>query len=364
MSMPVLCIAGGGTGGHVMPACTLADCARHRWPDLQVDFIGAERGLEATLLPERGESVLLLTMHSVQNAHSMQKLRVLLWELPRAVLHIWKHWRQHTPKLVVGVGGYASVAGVVAALLRRIPVILYEQNAMPGLVNRRLAPFCQRVALGFAEAAQHVSTAKTIHTGNLIASGIKTVQWRPHTPPRLLVLGGSQGSIFFNETIPKACASMVKAGHVFRVTHVAGGQAGRVEKIQTFYQQAGIESEVIGFCSDMPGLYARGDMMIARAGAMTVSEAAQVGMPTLFIPLPQAADHHQHRNAETLLVSSAAVMLDQMTADYNTLASTLTHLLFNPARLQTMSQAATAAAVSDAESRMLDMLAPWLDPQA
>ncbi|MDQ6971817.1 MAG: glycosyltransferase, partial [Mariprofundaceae bacterium] len=145
-----LCIAGGGTGGHVFPALALADAARGRWSGLHVSFIGAERGLEARLLPERGEDVLLLTMHSVQGAGMAQKVRVLFWELPRAVLSIWAHWRSARPHLVVGVGGYASVAGVLAAVLRRIPVVLYEQNAIPGMVNRRLAPFCRSILVGFS----------------------------------------------------------------------------------------------------------------------------------------------------------------------------------------------------------------------
>ena len=137
----MLCIAGGGTGGHVMPALALADAARSKWPDLKVQFIGAERGLEARLLPERGESVLLLAMHGIKGAGLLQKIRVLGLELPKAVLSIRRSWKGARPDLLVGVGGYASVSGVLAALTASVPVVLYEQNAMPGLVNRRLARF-------------------------------------------------------------------------------------------------------------------------------------------------------------------------------------------------------------------------------
>ncbi|MDQ6983363.1 MAG: glycosyltransferase, partial [Ghiorsea sp.] len=128
----LLCIAGGGTGGHVMPALALADVVRQDIQGVDVTFIGATRGLEATLLPERGEDVLLLDMHAVQGAGFMQRMKVLLWELPKSVFKIRKAWKNNKPDVLVGVGGYASVAGVTAALLSRIPVVLYEQNAIPG----------------------------------------------------------------------------------------------------------------------------------------------------------------------------------------------------------------------------------------
>ncbi|HKJ83485.1 MAG TPA: undecaprenyldiphospho-muramoylpentapeptide beta-N-acetylglucosaminyltransferase [Mariprofundaceae bacterium] len=359
---PLLCIAGGGTGGHVMPACALADTARRHWPGLEVEFIGAERGLEASLLPERGESVLLLAMHSVQGAGMAQKLRVLMWELPRAVLRIWRHWRRRRPRLVVGVGGYASVAGVAAAVLRRIPVVLYEQNAVPGMVNRRLAPFCGKVALGFAEAASELPDGKCVHTGNLVNPALRQVVWQAHTPPRLLVLGGSQGAVFFNETLPEVCARLRRAGHIFTVTHVAGASAGRVEQVSAAYREAGVEAEVIEFCSEMPALYASGDLLVARAGAMTVSEAATVGMPALFIPLPHAADHHQHRNAGVLADRNGAIVLEQGQSDGERLAEAL-QVLFQNERLAGMSRAAREAVPADTEERFTELLAPWLGVQ-
>jgi UDP-N-acetylglucosamine--N-acetylmuramyl-(pentapeptide) pyrophosphoryl-undecaprenol N-acetylglucosamine transferase len=155
-AMVRLCIAGGGTGGHVMPALALADAMRAHNKDVSVSFIGAERGLEATLLPERGEDVMLLNMHSVQGAGLLQKIKVLLWELPQSVVKIRSVWKVNKPTVLVGVGGYASVAGVVAALLSRIPVVLYEQNAIPGLVNRVLYRFCDVMMLGFASATKHL----------------------------------------------------------------------------------------------------------------------------------------------------------------------------------------------------------------
>jgi len=360
----LLCIAGGGTGGHVFPALTLADIARRRWPQLQVSFIGAERGLEARLLPARGEQVLLLSMHSVQGAGPMQKLRVLAWELPGAILRIWRQWRAVRPRLVVGVGGYASVAGVVAALLRRIPVMLYEQNAVPGMVNRNLARFSQGILLGFAEAAERLPREKCVYAGNLVSRALSRVHWQAHTPPGLVVLGGSQGAGFLNEVAPAACRELKQKGRAFTVTHVAGEGAEYAGTLAAAYRDAGIDAEVIEFCDDMPALYAKGDLMVARAGAMTVSEAAAVGMPAIFIPLPHAADNHQFFNARTLACPGAAVVVEQDQCDVDTLAGHIERLMFDTGHLEKMSRAAVKSVPENGGARLLAMLERWLGAPA
>ncbi len=357
--MSGLCIAGGGTGGHVFPALALADRVRRRWPDMPVRFIGAERGLEARLLPERGEEVLLLPMHGVAGAGLARRVRVLFWELPRAVARILGRWRAERPDLVVGVGRYASVAGVMAAIIRRIPVVLYEQNAMPGMVNRRLARFARHVMLGFAGAAGRLPGASCVHVGNLVRSEIRAVRWQPHDPPRLLVLGGSQGARVLNRLAPEAGARLARAGRVFTVTHVAGRGNGRA--VEDAWRATGVEARVLEFCDDMPGLYAGGDLLLARAGAMTVSEAAAVGMPALFVPLPHAADKHQHANARVLTERGAAMLLEQRETDAATLAGVLNATLFDRRKLEHMSRAGHGVLPEDGEVRMLRVLAEWLD---
>lgn len=356
-AIPNLCIAGGGTGGHVMPALALADAAREAWPELKVTFIGAERGLEARLLPERGEDVLLLAMHSVQGAGIGQKFRVLFWELPKAVYKIRKQWKNNRPHLVVGVGGYASVTGVLAALTSSIPVILYEQNAVPGLVNRKLARFCKAIMLGFADAARWLPAEKSIITGNIVRESIARVNWQSHTPPRLLVLGGSQGATFLNETVPAACRQLKEQGRAFQVTHIAGKNESAILHA---YKDAGINADVLGFCSDMPDFYASGDLMIARSGAMTVGEAAICGMPTIFVPLPHAADHHQLYNAKTIADRGAAVILEQQNCSVTELAKQIEKLLFDASRLTEMSQAAKTSAPANAKEKQLDALQGFL----
>ena len=344
-----------------MPALALADAARSRWPDLDVNFIGAERGLEAKMLPERGESVLLLAMHGVKGAGLLQRLRVLCWELPKAVVEIRKSWRDQRPDLLVGVGGYASISGVVAALISRIPVVLYEQNAMPGLVNRTLARFCRTIMLGFAEAANHLSGGITrAVTGNIVRGEIAAVQRQAHRPPQLLVLGGSQGALVLNSTVPQACALLAREGREFSVCHVAGKDEQARQQAAGIYDEAGIKAEVLGFCDDMPGFYAKGDLLLARSGAMSVTEAAICGMPSLFVPLPHAADDHQRFNAESLASAGGAAVLVQQSMTAETLAKVLEDHLFDQSQLAQMSAAAKAWAPFDAREKQLDVLAQWL----
>jgi len=360
-----LCIAGGGTGGHVMPALALADAVRGASQDVSVSFIGAERGLEARLLPERGEDVMLLNMHSVQGAGFGQKLKVLFWELPQSVFKIRRVWKANKPSVLVGVGGYASVAGVVAALLSRIPVVLYEQNAIPGLVNRVLYRFCHTMMLGFASAKKHLpSPDKAVVTGNVIRAEVLDVQYQLHDTPCLLIVGGSQGAMFLNDTVPHACKQLAKQGKDFRVIHLVGAGDGRVEQVKSIYDAAGIDADVQHFSQDMPSLFSQASLMIARAGAMTVGEAAAVGMPSLFVPLPWAADNHQYFNALAMKEVGAAGIIKQKTCDVARLSRDIGVVLFNQDKLQAMSDAAKETAIVDAGERQVSVLKPMLERAA
>ncbi len=344
-----------------MPALALADAARAQWPNLAVSFIGAERGLEATLLPQRGEQVQLLTMHGVNGAGIVQRLRVLLWELPKAVLSIRRVWKGQRPDLLVGVGGYASISAVLAALISRIPVVLYEQNAMPGLVNRTLARFSSAIMLGFEAANNHLNQRiRRIVTGNIVRESIAAIRWQAHQPAHLLVLGGSQGARVLNQTVPQACQLLAREGRDFSVTHIVGANPDTLKSVQEMYAQADINADVMPFCDDMAAFYGSGSLMVARAGAMTVSESACCGLPTLFVPLPHAADDHQRHNANALAETGAALILDQQTLDPESLAEHIDKHLFDGNVLQRMSQATLAQAPLAARDKQLQVLAEFL----
>jgi len=363
-SRRLLCIAGGGTGGHVMPALTLAGKSRALWQELDVEFIGAERGLEAILLPERGESVLLLRMHSIAGAGLWQKIRVLGWELPAAIYRIRNHWQSRRPDLVVAVGGYASVAAALAAILLGIPLVLHEQNAIAGMVNRQLGRFCRKIMLGFAEAARNLPEGKCHYTGNVVSEAISSIKRQPHEPPCLLVLGGSQGATFLNSEVPVACQLLAKQGYAFTVFHIAGNRPGMVESVRANYREANIKAEVMGFHDNISAFYARGDLLIARSGAMTVCEAAAAGLPAIFIPLPGAADDHQLLNAMALATAGGAVIVEQGRADTVNLANTIRDHLTCRNILDRMSRCATNWAPTHAWEQQSALLSQWLDAGA
>ncbi len=358
---PMITIAGGGTGGHVMPALALADMLRSKREEVSVKFIGAERGLEAKLLPARGEELLLLKMHAIQGAGWLQRLRVLGWELPSSVFTILKAWRKQRPTVLIGVGGYASVAGVVAAIIARVPVVLYEQNAIPGMVNRTLYRFCNRMMLGFASAEQFLdNTKKAVVTGNIIRSDIAVLDYEVPEHTNLLIVGGSQGAMFLNETVPLACEKIRKQGLKFSVTHLVGAGQERVASVKQIYHRAGIEAEVLEYSDEMPALLAKATLLVARSGAMTVCEAAAVGLPALFVPLPSAADNHQYFNAEALEEVGAAKIIDQKTCTVSHLSLKLKKILFDREKLKKMSEQSKAAFIGEADKRQYEVIVPFL----
>ncbi len=352
--MSAIVIAGGGTGGHLMPALALAKQLRAQRPGLAVRFVGAMRGLEARLLPAHGEDVLLLPARPVRGKGVATRLAALIWDLPRAVAMLVRRWRKDPPRLVVGVGGYASAAGVLAAGIVGARIALMEQNAVPGAVNRLLARRADLVLLGFAEAKQHLRAKRILVSGNPVREEILQLRWQAHEPPVLLVMGGSQGAAWLNETLPRACAVLVRKGFSFRVRHIAG--AGRAEAVRRAYEEAQVDAEVLEFCERMDAWYASGDLLVARAGAMTVTEAAAIGMPCVLVPLPWAAGDHQRANAEALARLGAAHVCVQKDTTPEALAEILAALLLDRARLARMSAAARTAPIVDREGRATQAL--------
>jgi len=197
-------------------------------------------------------------------------------------------------------------------------------------------------------------------TGNVIRQEICAVRYQSHEPPCLLIVGGSQGAMFLNETVPKACAKLADKGACFQVIHVVGAGEGRIEAAQAIYRGAGIPAEVISFSDDMPSLFARASLMVARAGAMTVGEAAAVGMPCLFVPLPWAADNHQYHNARVMEEAGAAMILNQHTCDEALLALKLDKTLCRPSTLARMHRAARRTFIRNAKVLQLQVLAEYL----
>lgn len=346
-------IAGGGTGGHVFPAVALGTAlGRRGW---RVHCAGTTHGLEVRAVPAAGLALHLLPGGQVRGG-GVRRAVAGGAALARGVAHAVRLLAELRPALVVGVGGYASVSAVLAARLRRIPVVLLEQNAIPGAANRLLGRVAVRVCLGFAEAARWFPTGRGVHTGNPLRPEVLTVpSGPPHDRPGLLVFGGSQGARRLNEAAVAAMGLLAEAARDLRIVHQTG-TADR-EAVARGYRALGLEVAVEAFITDMGSAYRAADVVIARAGAMSCAEITAMGLPAVLVPYPWAADDHQRRNAEVLEAAGAARLLLDRDCDGERLADALRPLLAEPDVRAAMALRSAALGRPDAAERAADVCA-------
>jgi UDP-N-acetylglucosamine--N-acetylmuramyl-(pentapeptide) pyrophosphoryl-undecaprenol N-acetylglucosamine transferase len=349
-------IAGGGTGGHIIPALAVARSlvARH---SAEVLFVGTARGMESRLVPEAGFHLKLVEVGQLKNVSLVTRLRTLM-DLPRAVFACRKLIRDFKPNVVFGVGGYASGPAMAAALQLKIPAMAFEPNAMPGLANRLVGKRVQAAAVNFAAAAKWFANAEV--TGipvrpEFFALAPPAAGAAPH----LLIFGGSQGARIFNDNLPKILNGLLHAVPGLTVLHQSG--ARHFEATEAAFAASGADPsrwQVRAFLDDMPAQFARSTLVMARSGASTVAELAAAQKPALLVPFAAAADDHQRRNAEEMVKSGAALMLDESELDSpGRLLGALTGLLANPAHLAAMATAARTQAQPEAAQRIADRLA-------
>ncbi|MCG5529570.1 undecaprenyldiphospho-muramoylpentapeptide beta-N-acetylglucosaminyltransferase [Halorhodospira halochloris] len=351
MSNPTVAIAAGGTGGHVYPGLAVAEVLRNR--GCNVVWIGTRYGLEGQVVPPRQLPVEWLHTRALRGKGLGAKL-VMPWRLTRSVYSATRILAKHKPDVVLGMGAYIAGPVGVAAALRRTPLVIHEQNAIAGLANRMLAPMCKRVLTGFP----NVMSGRGEYVGNPVRSEITRLvppeqrYARRQGPPRLLILGGSQGAQALNRAVPAAMAKWPADLPMPRIVHQSGEKT--MHEAQEGYRQAGIEVEVVPFVEDMAGAYEWADLVVARSGALTVAELAAAGSPAVLIPLPWAVDDHQRYNAELLGQAGGARVLPQAAIENGQLATLLPQLLGDRQRLQLqkMGEAARSVAVSDAAERV------------
>ncbi len=302
-------IAGGGTGGHVIPALAIADELRDRH-GADVRFVGTARGFETRLVPAAGYQLELIEVGQLKGVSLATRMRTLL-DLPLGVWRCFEILNTFQPDVVVGVGGYASGPGMVAAILKRIPTLAFEPNAAPGLANRLVGKWVNAAAVSFAPACEYFRNAQV--TGIPVRKEFFALQ--PRTvggAPRLLVFGGSQGALAFNTMMPRIAPALLEAVPGLTILHQAG--ARHAETTQAAYQEVGADAsrwEVSAFLDDMPRRIEAANLVLARSGASTVAELAAAGKPALLVPFPQATDDHQRKNAEVLAAGGATRMLIQ-----------------------------------------------------
>src|SRR5215469_12868555 len=292
-SMRVI-VAGGGTGGHVIPALAIAQELKARY-GAEVCFIGTARGIETRLVPAAGFHLELITVGALNRVDLTTRIKTL-FDLPRAVVESARMISGFRPDVMIGVGGYASGPAMLAGGLMNIPMLAFEPNVVPGIANRLVAPMVRAAAVQFAATQRYFRNA--VVTGVPVRREFFDIPPRPAgAPPTLLVFGGSQGAHAINVAVSQAIPALVERIPNLRLIHQTG-QKDLSMMLSAAYQR--IHGEFSEFLDDMPDVFADADLIVCRSGASTVAEVAAAGKPAMFIPLPTAADDHQYQNAKKL----------------------------------------------------------------
>jgi UDP-N-acetylglucosamine--N-acetylmuramyl-(pentapeptide) pyrophosphoryl-undecaprenol N-acetylglucosamine transferase len=348
-------IAGGGTGGHVVPALAIARELRDRH-GAEVRFVGTSRGLETRLVPEAGFGLELVRSGQLKNVSLATRLRTMM-DLPLGVVECVRILREFRPQVVVGVGGYASGPGMLAAILKRVPTLAFEPNAVPGLANRLVGKRVSAAAVNFEQTMRYFRNATV--TGIPVRAEFFAIAPKPEgSALRLLVFGGSLGARVLNETMPKVAGRLLKRFDDLEIVHQAGGRHG--EATAEAYAAAGLIGErvrVQSYLDDMPGEFAAADLMLCRSGASTVAELGAAGKASLLVPFAQAADDHQRRNAEVFRDAGAARMLTEAElTSPEVLLDELVAMLGDPEALRVMGARARTLARPDAVREIAAMV--------
>ncbi len=353
-------IAGGGTGGHVIPALAIARELRDGH-GAEVRFVGTARGLETRLVPEAGFPLELIHVGQLKNVSVMTRVRTML-DLPLGLLRCVALLRTFRPQVVVGVGGYASGPAMLAAILLRIPTLAFEPNAAPGLANRLVGKLVSAAAVNFAQTATYFRNARV--TGIPVRREFFAIKPKLEGPPRLLVFGGSQGARVLNEVMPKAAELLLKRFPELEIVHQAGGR--QIEPTQQAFAAAGLGFEprlrVVPYLDAMVEEIAAADLILSRSGASTVAELAAAGRASVLVPFAAAADDHQRKNAEVLVEAGAATTILESELTAERVVAELAGLLESEGRRRGMGEAARMLAHRDAAgeiARMCVELSQW-----
>jgi UDP-N-acetylglucosamine--N-acetylmuramyl-(pentapeptide) pyrophosphoryl-undecaprenol N-acetylglucosamine transferase len=343
-------LAGGGTGGHVIPALAIAQQLQKQY-GAEILFIGTSRGIENRLVPNAGFPLRLVDVGALKNVGFVTRLRTL-FDLPRAVWAAGRILSKFRPDVVIGVGGYASGPAMLAAVLRRIPTLIFEPNVVPGFANRIVAPFVSAAAVHFEETGKYFRRCTV--TGVPVREPFFKRSGEPETPT-LLIFGGSQGARAINSAAMQATPELVHRIAGLSVIHQTG--EADYNDAKAAYANLGGSVEVYRFIDDMPAYFARANLLVCRSGASTVAEVTAAGKPAIFVPFPRAADDHQKRNAEALVRAGAAMMLEQSELTRETLIHAVSSLFSDPAHLKGMGEAAAKLSHPQAAREITDMAA-------
>jgi UDP-N-acetylglucosamine--N-acetylmuramyl-(pentapeptide) pyrophosphoryl-undecaprenol N-acetylglucosamine transferase len=349
-------IAGGGTGGHLYPGIAVARELLGRVAGAEVSFVGTAAGIEARVVPREGFALDVIRSSGLKGKSMSARLRGL-WLLPQSALDAWRVLSRRQPSLVIGVGGYSSGPVVLLAALRRIPTLLMEQNAMPGLTNRLLSRVVDAAAVTYEESLPYFP-GRAFVAGNPVRPEFARLGEAPvrestaDDATRLLVFGGSQGAHAINAAMVEAAPALAASGTRMRITHQTGEQD--LAEVRDGYARAGVEAHVEPFLYAMDQEMASADVVVSRAGATTLAEVAAAGRASILIPLPTATDDHQRRNAAALVKADAAVMVEQRALTGASLAAQILALAADPSRRRELASRVRRFARPDAARVIVD----------
>lgn len=348
---PILLMAG-GTGGHIFPALAIAtELKKHAIP---VHWLGTPAGMEQRLVPPHHIPLHVIHIRGLRGKTAFSLL-LAPFKISWAIIESIQIIRRLRPAVVVGMGGFVSGPGGMASWLLRIPLIIHEQNAIAGLTNRWLARLARQTLEAFPQTFANQYHA--LHTGNPLRADIVALSELPlKSPPtdrplNILIFGGSLGAKALNETLPQALQQLQKP---IAIRHQVGEK--HLSTMQAAYEQAQFPVQITAFIEDMAAAYHWADLVICRAGALTVSELAQAGKPSILIPFPFAVDDHQTQNAQFLAKQQAAILMPQADLTHEKLREQILALQSNPQQLYDMAKAARELAKPLAVQQIVDVI--------
>ena len=345
---PTILIMAGGTGGHIMPGLAVADVLHARgW---KVRWLGHPEKMEGHIVPARGYELAPLRFAGLRGRGIRAKI-VAPFLLLRALWQAWKHFSTIQPSVVLGMGGYVSFPGGVVSALRARPLVLHEQNAVAGLANKVLAKISVRVLSGFPDVLPGAEVVGNPVRQDVVDLPEPIERYSTRTGPlRVLVVGGSLGATALNTIFPEALAQLPESQRPL-VLHQSGAQ--HIETLRATYRQAGVQAECVAFIDNMAEALGQADLLICRAGAMTVAEVAAAGVAALFVPYPHAVDDHQTANARFLSRDGSAWLMQQESLTAKNLSDWLA--LRERQELASVAQRARAHARPMAAQRIADI---------
>lgn len=345
-------LAGGGTGGHVIPALAIAQELKSAY-SAEVLFIGTQRGIETRLVPRAGFELKLIQVGALNRVSTATRVKTM-FALPRAIAASRQILRNFKPDVMIGVGGYASGPAMLAAKLCRVPTVIFEPNIYPGFANRLVAPFASAAAVHFKETCKYFRQCSV--TGVPVRQAFFQLgNRRSEGRKNLLVFGGSQGAKAINEAVVASLPPLYAEIPGLRIIHQTGEK--EYEAVARAYLDGNFAAEVSPFIDDMPRAFADADLMICRSGASTVAEITAAAKPAIFVPLPTAADDHQTKNAQALVDAGAARLLTQARLTPERLVEQVAGLFNEPTHLESMAQAALSLSHPNAAAEIAAMAA-------